>query len=372
MKDKSKERNRIIIRYNIAGIVMNFLLCTAKLAVGHMIHSRAVFLDGLNGFSDMISSLISMFSTLFAEKRTDKEHPFGYGRMEYITSMFTTVFIIYMGLYAIYGAVRELMSGEVNAPDYNTAVIILMCVSALAKITYGLLSRKTGKKINSTALIMTGTESLGDSIVAAGILLTIVIYRTTKIDVEPWLSIVISLFLIKTGIDVMRECINKLLGTRADPLLYKSLKEKIMEEPQVLNAFNLVIHNYGEEIAIASVDIEVEESLTAVETTKLMRRIIAKAIEMDVKLSSVGVYGSDIREPANAEMWDKILDVVRKNPDFIRAYAFSYDPAERSAFFIALPEPTVKDKKKAVGALALELEGIFPETEFNIECAIDI
>lgn len=119
-------------------------------------------LDGLNGLSDMVTSVVTMISTLYAGKRTDREHPFGYGRLEYITSMFTTVFILIMGAYAIYDTVRELVSKSGSAPDYNTATIVLMCISLAAKSIYSFLARKTGKRVNSVALVMIGTETLGE------------------------------------------------------------------------------------------------------------------------------------------------------------------------------------------------------------------
>lgn len=163
---------------------MNLLLSIAKLVIGLTIHSMAVMLDAVNGFSDMITSFLSVVSTLFTGKRTDRAHPFGYGRLEYITSMFGSAFVIFMAAQAIYGAIRELIGGEAEAPNYNTAVVVLMIVSMAAKVAYGLLTRGAGKRINSTALFMSGTESIGDSVVSAAILVNIVIYRVAHVDLE--------------------------------------------------------------------------------------------------------------------------------------------------------------------------------------------
>ena len=372
MANQQTERNRTIIRYNAAGIVLNLLLSVIKLMIGIVIHSRAVVLDALNGFSDMLSSFISMLSTLFAGKRTDREHPFGYGRMEYITSMFTTVFVIFMGFHAIYGAVRELMSADSSAPDYNTGVVVLMFISLLAKIAYGFLSRKTGKHINSVALIMCGSESIGDSVVSLAILVTIAIYRATGMDLEPWLSILISLFIIKTGFDMMRECVSKLLGTKSDPAIYNRMKKQIAREPGVRNVFNLVLHNYGEELTIGSVDIVVDGTMTAADATKLVRRIRNKAFESSITLASVGIYGSNIQEMENAALWDEVLRIVQSHPEFIRAHAFYYDSAEQSAFFVVILDPSVQKKDQAAAALAAELNSTFPGISFTIEAALDI
>jgi len=131
--------------------------------------------------------------------------------------MFTTVFILIMGAYAIYDTVRELVSKSGSAPDYNTATIVLMCISLAAKSIYGFLARKTGKRVNSVALVMIGTETLGDGVISLSILAAIAIQRMMGIDIEGWLSILISIVIIKTGIEMLGECMKKLLGRKSDP-----------------------------------------------------------------------------------------------------------------------------------------------------------
>ena len=372
MNSKSFDRSRTIIRINLFGILMNLFLSIAKLIVGFMIHSRAVQLDALNGFSDMFSSLVSMLSTLFASKRADRAHPFGYGRLEYITSMFSTVFIIYMALHAIYGTVEDLLGANAGAPDYNTAVIVIMVLSMLGKIAYGVLSRKTGRRISAVALIMSGTESIGDSVISAAILLTIAINRTSGVDLEPWLSILLSLFIVKTGVDMIRECVNKLLGSRGDPEEYTRVKKLIAEEDDVLNVFNLVIHHYGEDLSIASVDIEVDENLNAAQTTLMVRRIRRRTAEIGVTLSAVGIYGANTHDAQKSEMWDRILAVVRSHPEFLRAYAFSYDEAQHTVFFVVVLDPAASDAQRCISQLDEELRAAFPGISFEIEEALDL
>ena len=348
----------------------NLLLAAGKLIFGFMISSRAVMLDGLNSLSDMITSVVTMISTLYAGKRSDREHPFGYGRLEYITSMFTTVFILTMGAYAIFDAVRELVSKSGDAPDYNMATIVMLCISLTAKFVYGLLSRKAGKRVNSVALMMIGTETLGDGVISLSILVAIVIQRMMGIDIEAWLSILISIFIIKAGIEMIGECMKKLLGKKSDPEVYRGIKKMIAEEPDVLNVFNLVIHNYGEELSVGSVDIEVDEEMKTSETTKLMRRIIHKAAKQGVTLSSVGIYGAE-SDPKSLEIWDRVLEVVRAHSELVRASAFSYDQKEQIAAFNVLTAPSVRNRRKCIGQLEDELEGIFPGITFHIEAALD-
>lgn len=370
MPVKTDDRNGTIIRTNIGGIVMNLLLSTAKAIIGFMVGSRAIRLDALNGFSDVVSSIVSILATSFAAKRADRQHPFGYGRLEYIGSMFGTVFVLLMGVHAICGAVHEIRT-HAPAPYYNRAAVVLMAVSMAVKLGYGIYSRRVGRRIDSTALIMSGTESIGDSVVSASILLTILIHRASGINLEPWLSILISLFLMKTGLDLLRECVNKLLGTPADPELCRRVKKRIAEEDAVLNVFNLVIHQYGEELSIGSVDVEVDEAMTAAETTLLVRRIRLMSEELGVTLSSIGICGANIRDAHKAEMWDRILGIVKTHPEVLRAYAFCYDEARHTACFVVVVNPDVRDKKAQISLLRKELCAVFPGTDFVIETALE-
>ena len=401
---------------------MNLLLSVAKFIFGNLINSRAILMDAWNGFSDMVSSVLSILSAAYASKRVDREHPLGFGRLEYVTSMFSTVFIVFMGLRGIYGAITDIIVPD-DPPQYNTVVILLMVASLLAKISYGYFTRRAGKRIRAIGLIMTGTDAIGDALISVAILITILVYHLTEVDIENWVSILISLFIIKTGVEMLRECVSKLLGRRADPELQKRIRRLIASQRGVRNvfnlvihnygedvwigsvdievdedmtaaeatklsrrirrliasqrgvrnAFNLVIHNYGEDVWIGSVDIEVDEDMTAAEATKLSRRIIQKAAEQNIRLTSVGICGTNLNEAHNAELWDRILTHIEDHPEFIRAYAFSYDAEEHLAYFYVVPDVTIrKNKDAAVAKLRAELEEEFPDIVFSIDTSVEM
>jgi hypothetical protein len=220
---------------------------------------------------------------------------------------------------------------------------------------------------------MTGTDAIGDALISVAILITILVYHLTEVDIENWVSILISLFIIKTGVEMLRECVSKLLGRRADPELQKRIRKLIASQRGVRNAFNLVIHNYGEDVWIGSVDIEVDEDMTAAEATKLSRRIIQKAAEQNIRLTSVGICGTNLNEAYNAELWDRILAHIEDHPEFIRAYAFSYDAEEHLAYFYVVPDVTIrKNKDAAVAKLRAELEEEFPDIVFNIDTSVEM
>ena len=159
-----KERNREIIKYNLIGIGINLILSAIKLIVGLSAHSMAIVLDGVNGFSDMLSSMITIIAGHAAARKSTKAHPLGFGRLEHLSSMLITMLIMYTGVRAIIGSVNDIRAGS-EPPEYTRLVIFVMIASVVMKLAYVLLLRIQGKRLNSAAMIMAGTEGLGDVLI---------------------------------------------------------------------------------------------------------------------------------------------------------------------------------------------------------------
>ena len=257
MNQRSEERNRSIIRYNMIGIAMNLLLAVFKIAAGIVAHAHAVMLDGVNSLSDMISSLLTILSSYIAGKRGSRDHPLGYGRLEYISSLVVTMIIMYVGVITLIHAVQTIIHPH-DPPHYSTLVIVIMIVSMTCKIAYGVMMRRRGRALDSAAMIMTGTDSLGDALISLSILAAIVIYRATGLDVEHYLCIFIALMIIRTGVQMIRECVTKILGTRLPDEERKRIASIAAGFDEVLNVSNLMMHNYGEGYNVGSLDREVD------------------------------------------------------------------------------------------------------------------
>ena len=245
MNPNNEERHRTIIRYSMAGIIMNLLMAVFKITAGIVAHAHAVMLDGVNSLSDMISSLLTILSSYIAGKRGTKDHPLGYGRLEYISSFVVTVIIMYVGARTLVEAVKTIIHPH-EPPEYSPLVIAIMVVSLVCKIIYGTVMRKRGRRLDSDAMIMTGTESLGDALISLAILAAIAIYRVTGADIEHYLCIIISLMILHTGATMIKDCIDKILGVR----LADDERKRIAAIPagfdEVMNVSNLAMHNYGE------------------------------------------------------------------------------------------------------------------------------
>ena len=359
-------RYREIIKYNIAGILMNLSLSIGKLTIGLLTHSHAVILDGVEGFSDLISSVFTIFSAKIGAKKADKEHPFGYGRMEYLMSILVTIIIMLVGLRSIVESIRNIINPH-EAPDYTITVVLIMSVSLILKLIYGILLRKKGKEINASALIISGTDCMGDALTSAAILAAVLIKDLFSIDIEHYLCIGISLLIIYTGVQMLRECVTKILGTSVDPEFKKKIKSMIIMEDGVYNVSNLVIHNYGEGVYVGSVDIEVDKDMRADAISKLSRRLIQNAGKLGLTLTAVGISGTDANSPDADRMWDEILSVIRKHKNILRAYSFAVDYDERQISFSIVPDPDAPDKYAVQQDLLNELKDHFPDMTINIQ-----
>ncbi len=361
---KIQERNRTIIRYNAAGIALNGALSVVKLITGVSIHSKTVILDAANGLADMLSSAISIIMTFLTGRKANHEHPLGFGRLEYISSMIITSLILVMGIRAIYTAILDIIhnNGKVH---YDLAVIIIMIISLVVKLLYGRKCIRKGHELNCISLIMIGKESMDDSFVSVIILVSILVYRVSGVDIEPYVCIFIAALIVRTAILMLRETVNSILGTKVKPETLEAAKKLIIEEDGVSNVFNLVIHNYGEGVLIGSVDIEVDEHMTAGQIRRLTANIIEKAKTIDLNLTAVGIIGSSLSSPAARELWDRILEIVAKNDRIIRAHGFYADFEKHYLSFLVLTKPSGKDGSP-IPALAEEVRSVCPGMTVDI------
>ena len=295
----------------------------------------------------------------------------GYGRLEYVSALLITALITYTGIRAIVASVRDIIHPEAP-PQYTTLIIMILVVSLLLKGGYGILMRRMGQRLKSVAMVMTGTDSLMDALVSAAILAAIAVLRVFHFNLEPYLCILISLLLVYSGVCMFRECMNKILGQRIDPAFRRRIKQELITEDGVLNVCNLVVHSYGEDVFIGSVDVEVEEDMKASEVTRLSRRLIRKAAEQGLTLTSVGICGSNLSDPKATEIWDTILDRIREYDDILKAQLFTVDFDEQVISFQVVQDYSKKTRDTSLDCLRSDLEARFPGMSIEIYKGIDL
>ena len=279
-------RDQVIIRTSVIGILANVLLAAFKALAGLATHSIAITMDGVNNLSDAASSVITIAGTKLAGKEPDRKHPFGYGRIEYLTAMVIAVLVLYAGITALKESIGKIIHPV--APEYAPVPLVIIAVAVTSR----------GKRVNSDSLKNSGADATLDSVISAAVLAAALIYLWTGLSLEAWLGAAIAALIIKSGIDMLRETLSKILGERADAEMAARIKEIVCSFPEVQGAYDLVLNNYGPDTYNGSIHIEVPDTCSVDRLDELLREIAVKVYrECHVILTAIGVYSLNTRDP---------------------------------------------------------------------------
>lgn len=373
MNKQAKSRNREIIRCSLIGIGMNLVLSVSKIIAGSLIHSHAIMMDGFNSLLDMATSLISLLFAVLSGRNENRNHPFGFGRLEYLGSLLVTMLVLYFGASTAVESVQSILHPH-EAPVYGPVIVLIMVISLIAKLIYGFAMKKRGKQLHSDALVISAVDSLGDALISVGILVAIVVIRLTGLDIEHYVCILISLMILRTGIRMIHSNLTKMIGTSTDPALRKKLLDLIIREDGVLNVSGIVLHNYGEGNNVGSVSIEVDERATAAEISRISRRIIGIGREIGIQITSVGITGTNITDPETAKMWDTIISLAETHKSIRRVNSFVLDPERREISFYVIPDYNVKrqTRNEALDHFEKQVRAAFPDMTIEMLQGIDV
>lgn len=326
------ERNKIIIRTSIIGIVANVFLVAFKAVVGILTHSIAVILDAVNNLTDALSSVITIVGTKLAGKMPDKKHPMGYGRIEYLSAMIVSALVLYAGLTSLIESIKKIIKPE--KVDYSIASLIIIAAAVLVKFFLGKYVKRVGKKVNSSSLVASGADAQNDAFLSASVFASAIIFYFTKVSLEAYVGVIISVFIIKAGIEMMIDTLNDILGRRTDKELSARIKELIKEEDEVRGAYDLIVNNYGPNKNYASVHIEIPDTLTANDIDLLERRLQIKVFkETGVVLTGIGIYSYNTKSDEAAIIRDAVKEKILSHEWAIQVHGFYIDTVNKEMRF---------------------------------------
>ncbi|MBO5424348.1 MAG: cation transporter [Lachnospiraceae bacterium] len=254
--DNIKVRERYGTLSSVVGIVCNIILFVAKFAMGTLAGSIAIISDGFNNLSDCASCVVTLFGYKMAAKPADKDHPFGHGRVEYLTSLVIAIVIIMVGFELFTGSIDKVL--HPTKVTFSYVVLATLIISIVVKVWMGLFNRKLGKKINSSVMLATSKDSMNDVVATSATVVALVASMWTDAPIDGIMGIVVSLFILLSGFDIVKETVDELLGQPADEELVTKLSEMVEENPYALGMHDLIIHSYGPGNLIGSVHIEVD------------------------------------------------------------------------------------------------------------------
>lgn len=268
---------------SIVGIILNLIIAVGKVAVGILFGSIAIQADGINNFSDAGSQIISLISFKMASKPADKEHPFGHARIEYVASMIVSFLILIIGYDLFTESVRGLFSGESDT-EFSYISIVVLSVSIVIKLWLCLFNRKLGRKINSEVMMATSADSFSDAIATFAVLISMIVFKITGFGrMDAIMGVIVAVIIFIAGIKILNETKNSILGHAADPQTVADISEIVSRYPDALGIHDMVVHNYGPGIVIASLHIEVDGSKNIFDTHDMID-LIEKQLEEELHI----------------------------------------------------------------------------------------
>ena len=241
--EEGMSRQSTIVRTSIIGILANIFLTVFKIIIGLLANSIAVLLDGINNLSDALSSVVTIVGTSLAAKAPDKKHPMGHGRLEYLSTLIVAAIVLYAGISSLIESFKKIIHPEES--DYSVTALIIIAVAVLVKIVLGTYVSGVGKRVNSGALAASGKDALFDAILSFSVLICALLSKLLGLTLEPYVGIIISVFIIKAGLEMMVETVDDILGKRVEGELLSEIKKTICTEKEVHGAYDLILHSYG-------------------------------------------------------------------------------------------------------------------------------
>ena len=364
------EREKTIVRTSVVGIAANVMLAGFKAVVGLVSNSIAVILDAVNNLSDALSSVITIIGAKLGAKQPDRKHPLGYGRIEYLSSMLVSAIVLYAGITALVESIKKIINPE--AAQYSTVSLIIIAVAIVVKLVLGAYVKRQGRKVNSSALVASGSDASFDAILSASVLVCALVQLFWSISLEAYVGVIISLFIIKAGIEMMVETLNDIIGKREDAETTRELKRIICEEEQVMGAYDVTLFNYGPDRNYASVHIELPDTMTVDEVDRITRRIQLDVVQKTgIILTGIGVYSYNTSDDEAARMRNAIQKAVLSHDWALQMHGFYADTSAKTIRFDTVLSFDV-DRREALETLYSEIQAMYPDYCLQIVPDVDV
>ena len=361
------ERNSQIIKTSVIGVVTNVLLAAFKAVVGGLAGSIAIIMDAVNNLSDALSSVITIVGTKLSERPADRKHPFGFGRIEYFSAIIIAVIVLSTGVTSLIESVKKIFNP--SEPSYTTTTLVVIVVAIVVKLVLGQFVKRKGKQLKSDALIASGADALFDAVITLATLVSAGVMMLWNFSLDGILGALISLVIIKAGIEMLASPVNELLGARVSPELIKDIKREVKAFDEVRGVYDIILHNYGPNVMIGSLHINVPDTLSAHDVHGLTRKISTQVFNNHGIILTVGVYALATGDNPRTELQTKVLQTLAADNDIVQVHGFYYSEQDKLLSVDVVPEITVHDDNSLVERLTKQIQPLAPG--MNVVVVID-
>ena len=366
-----KKREKGIVATSSIGIGGNVVLVAMKAIIGIITGSIALIVDAVNNLTDALSSIITIIGTKLSNKKPDRKHPYGHGRVEYVTSTIIGALILFAGGMAIYESIVSIIDHFTNGtmPGFTNISLIIISVAILIKLGLGIFYRIKAKQLNSDVLKASGLDALFDAILSLGTLVSAIVALFANTYIEGYVGIAIGLFILRSGFGVVRESISQIIGQRIDDETTTKIKHEIAEVPGVDGVYDLILNSYGTNKFIGSVHIGVKNDISAVEIMDLEKKISGLMYFKHNIIMTVGIYAQDTEDEETQEMLTYLLGAIKENPNLLQVHGFYINREINIVSFDIVLSFDEKDPEGAAEAIRQKIKEQFPK--YNYICNID-
>ena len=362
--NQSSDRSKRIIRTSVVGIAANVMLAAFKAVVGLLANSVAIVMDAVNNLSDALSSVITIVGTKLAARPADRKHPFGFGRVEYFSAIIIAVIVLTAGITSMIESVKKIF--DPTEPEYTTVTLVVIIVAIVVKLLLGRYVKKQGERLESDALIASGSDALFDAIITLATLVSAGIMLLWNVSIDGILGALISVVIIKAGIEMLASPVNELLGARVSDELVHSIKEEVMEFGEVHGVYDIILHSYGHEVMIGSLHISVDDTMDAYRIHGLTRRIAEIMYQRHGIILTVGIYAVATGENRRSEFQNIIFHTLGQRKDIVQLHGFYWFEKENTVSIDVVPDISVVDEQAFCHELIAELQPLMPDVQLSI------
>ena len=365
------DREQQIIRASIVNVLGNVLLSVAKGAAGVASGSVAIVLDAVNSLIDALGSVIAIIGTKLAGRSASDEHPYGFGRMEYVTSIAIAALILSAGISSFVEAMRAII--HPTTPSYGFVSLAIVAVASVVKFGLGAYLLRKGKKIGSSSLIGSGTDSFMDGGVSVSTFVAGIIYLTTGLQIESLLAAGIALLIIKSGAELLWSTLSKLLGERIDPEVADKVAREVSAVDEVQSASGLALLDFGPDQVVGTVHLTVDGNMTVSQFDRVARKVRAQVEEKHgITLAGITPYPANSADEDVHEVREAVKRIAGASEHVVELRGLYADLETRSVRFDAVADFSVKDLDQLREDLEKACSAEYPEWRFEVRVLLHV
>lgn len=367
----SNSRDDVILKTSIISIIVNILLVIFKAFVGFLANSIAILSDAVNNLSDALSSIITIIGMKLSTKSPDKKHPYGYGRIEYMASFVISFIVLYAGINVLVESIKKIIHPEDT--NYNIFALIILFVGVVVKFILGIYAKKKGKSVLSDSLVASGEDAFNDALLSISVLVSSIIYMVFKIKLENYIGIFLSVIIIKSGLEIIKDATNNILETRIDKDLSNKIKEAILEEKGIEGVFDLILNNHGPLKYWGTCHVSVSDRMSVAELDKISRQITKNVFKKTgILIHTIGVYSINTDNKNILKIQNEIAEIVFSNKEVVGVHGFYLDEVNKIINFDIAFDFDVNNYKAILDNIQKILYEKYKGYKINISIDFDV